>query len=243
MKREEKGKRDKQGFHDGEFDGCKPLERSKDAISKRVFMRGFFFCENMGRFYAIPIAVLINPLPFLAALVLVLPLAAETKRGTVIYDAEGFFRDDFRSGNLSKWGLSEDNRYNLQSHTAGRIDVVDAPGLPVGTKAVRFKVPRAPNSFRAEISTRHEEGFQERWHSQRLLVPKEWVPEFNAKGNDIVMQWHGIPGNWKATYPNLEISIGRDKWFVRQSFGSAREPKRVNKELNEKVVPGQWSSW
>lgn len=189
------------------------------------------------------VVVIIKPLSIFSALVFILPAAAEPKRGSVTYDAEGFFRDDFRGGDLAKWGLSEDNRYNLQAHTPGRIDIVDAPGLAPGTKAVRFNVPRAPNSFRAEISTRQEDGFQERWYSQRLLVPKEWVPEFKAKGNDIVMQWHGIPGNWKATYPNLEISIGRDKWFVRRSFGSAREPQRANKELDEKVIPGQWTSW
>jgi len=74
-------------------------------------------------------------------------------------------------------------------------------------------------------------------------VPQEWIPEFAEKGNDIVIQWHGIPGNWKATYPNLEISIGRDKWFVRRSFGSARAPQRVSKELDEKVIPGKWCSW
>jgi len=187
--------------------------------------------------------VRLKSLPLLALVLSVLPLAAEPKRGTLIYDAEGFFRDDFRGGSLAKWGLSEDNRYGLDAPSLGRIDLVDAPGLPAGSKAVRFKVPRAPNSFRAEISTRHEEGFQERWYSQRLLVPQEWVPEFKSKGNDIVMQWHGIPGNWKATYPNLEISIGGDQWFVRQSFGSAREPQRVNKELDEKVVPGKWTSW
>ncbi|HEY1120748.1 MAG TPA: polysaccharide lyase [Haloferula sp.] len=181
--------------------------------------------------------------PLLAAILSILPLGAEQKRGTVIYDGEGYFRDDFRSGSLAKWGLSEDKRYNLEACTPGRIDIVDAPGLPAGTKAVRFTVPRAPNTFRAEISTRHEEGFQERWFSQRILIPGEWTPEFKSKGNDIVMQWHGIPGNGRPTHPNLEISIGRDKWFVRQSFGSAREPQRVNKELDEKVVPGQWVSW
>lgn len=181
-------------------------------------------------------------LAFFPIFILIQSAGAEPKRGTVIYDAEGFFRDDFRSGSLAKWGLSEDNRYGLEAATPGRIDVVEAPGLS-GTKAIRFTVPRAPNSFRAEISTRHEEGFQERWYSQRLLVPQEWIPEFKEKGNDIVMQWHGIPGNWKATYPNLEISIGRDKWFVRRSFGSARAPQRVSKELDEKVIPGKWGSW
>lgn len=169
--------------------------------------------------------------------------AEEGKRGTVRFDKDGLLYEDFRSGKLDRWALSEDNRYNLATNTPERIAIVDAPGFPEGTKAVKFVVPRAPNSFRAEISLRHESGFQERWYSEKILVPKEWVPEFQSKGNDIVMQWHAIPGNGKATYPNLEISIGRDKWFVRQSYGSAMEPKRVNKELPVQVVPGQWTSW
>lgn len=184
-----------------------------------------------------------KPAILLALITAILPLGAAPKRGTILYDSDGFFRDDFRAGTLAKWSLSEDDRYGIAAPTPGRIDLLDAPGLPPGTKAVRFTVPRAPNSFRAEISTRHEEGYQERWYSQRLLVPQEWVPEFQAKGNDIVMQWHGIPGNGKPTYPNLEISIGRDKWFVRQGFGSGRAPTRSNKELDEKVIPGQWTSW
>jgi len=59
----------------------------------------------------------------------------------------------------------------------------------------------------------------------------------------IVMQWHGIPGNWKSTFPNLEISIGGDKWFVWQNFGSARAPTRTSKELPIQVEIGKWSSW
>jgi len=172
------------------------------------------------------------------------PLLAQTeKRGAVTYDERGVFQDNFRSGSLTRWALSEDARYNLATHTPERIAIVDAPGLPAGHKAVRFVVPRAPNSFRAEISLRHEKGFQERWYSERILVPKEWVPEFQSKGNDIVMQWHAIPGNGKATYPNLEISIGGDKWFVRQSFGSGSAPTRLNHELPIKVETGKWSLW
>ena len=169
--------------------------------------------------------------------------AQEVKRGAVKFDGAGLFQDDFRTGSLERWGLSEDGRYHLNEPTPERLAIVQAPGLPEGAKAVRFVVPRAVGSFRSEISLRSEKGYQERWYSQRLLVPEGWVPEFSSRGNDIVMQWHGIPGNWKPTFPNLEISIGRDKWFVRQSFGSARTPTRTNKELPIQVEIGKWSSW
>ncbi len=168
---------------------------------------------------------------------------AQPKRGTVVFDDKGMVHEDFKSGSLAPWALSEDDRYNLEKNTPERISIVDAPGLPEGTKAAKFVVPRAANSFRAEISMRHEAGFQERWYAERILVPEGWVPEFQSKGNDIVMQWHGIPGNGKATFPNLEISIGRDKWFVRRSHGSGSQPTRTNQELDEKVVPGAWSFW
>jgi hypothetical protein len=58
------------------------------------------------------------------------------------------------------------------------------------------------------------------------------------------MQWHAIPGNWRATYPNLEISIGNTHWFIRQSYGSAQtEPTRTNQKLDDPVRPGSWVSW
>jgi hypothetical protein len=153
------------------------------------------------------------------------------------------FQDSFQSGQFGKWRFSEDDRYNLPKETAARMKIVDAPGLGKGAKAVRFAVRRQPNSFRAEISLPHERGFNERWYGARMLVPAEWVFDSN-RGNDIVMQWHAIPGNWRATYPNLEISIGNTNWFVRQSYGTAQtKPTRTNTILKDKVKPGKWVSW
>jgi hypothetical protein len=103
------------------------------------------------------------------------------------------FQDDFQSGRLDRWNFSENDQYNLPQPTPGRIDVVDAPGLAHGRKAVRMEVRRAPDSFRSEISLPYEKGFQERWYAQKLLIPEDWVFD-PAKGDDIVMQWHGIPG-------------------------------------------------
>lgn len=153
------------------------------------------------------------------------------------------FQDDFQSGSLARWNISEDDRYNLPANTPERLQIVDAPGLAAGRKAVRFVVPRAPDSFRAEISLPHEKGFRERWYAARILVPKEWVIERHAKGNDIVIQWHAIPGKGTATYPNLEISVGGDRWFLRQSFGTAlASPTRKNQRLGV-VKPGVWTAW
>ena len=120
---------------------------------------------------------------------------------------------------------------------------MDAPDLGGGRKAVRFAVPRGPNSFRAEISLPHEPGFQERWYGERIFIPHDWVFD-TGRGNDIVMQWHAIPGNWRATFPNLEISVGNTNWFIRQSFGSAQtKPTRTNRKLDNLVQPGLWVTW
>lgn len=168
--------------------------------------------------------------------------AAPKAKDVFRLDQKILFQDDFQTGKIAKWGISEDDRYGLPTHTPGRIQVVDAPGL-TDRKAVRFFVSRAPDSFRAELSLPHESGFQERWYSGRILIPKEWVIERHAKGNDIVMQWHGIPGNGKATYPNLEISVGADAWHVRRSFGTAREASTRTSEKIAPLEPGAWVSW
>ena len=153
------------------------------------------------------------------------------------------FQDDFQSGQFGKWNFSEDDRYSLPRETPERIRIVEAPGLESGRKAVRFAVPRAPNSFRAELSLPSEKGFNERWYGERLFVPPDWVFD-PTRGNDIVMQWHAIPGNWRATYPNLAISIGNTNWFIRQSYGSAQTtPTRCNHKLDDPVEPGKWVSW
>jgi len=153
------------------------------------------------------------------------------------------FQDDFESGQFGKWRFSENNDYEILHENPGRIKIVDAPGLSAGRHAVRFAVRRAPNSFRSEIALPHEPGFQERWYGERIFVPPDWIFDPN-RGVDIVMQWHAIPGNWRATYPNLEISIGNTNWFVRQSFGSAQtKPTRTQKILDDPVQPGSWVSW
>lgn len=153
------------------------------------------------------------------------------------------FQDDFRSPSLDLWNFSENDQYQLPAPPPNRIEVVAAPGLKSGSKATRFTVPYGHNSFRSEISLPHESGFQERWYGQRVLIPDEW--EFDpARAADIVMQWHGIPGNWKATFPNLEISVSNDRWNIRQSFGSAQsKPTRTSTKLEEPVQKGVWVSW
>ncbi len=153
------------------------------------------------------------------------------------------FEDDFHSGSVDRWNISEDDRYALPAPMPERLQVVDAPGLADGSKAVCFTVKRAPNSFRSEISLPHEEGFQERWYAARILIPEEWIFD-PLKASDIVIQWHGIPGNWKPTHPNLAISVSNDQWFIKQSYGSPQTgPTRNSVRLDEPVQRGVWVSW
>lgn len=153
------------------------------------------------------------------------------------------FRDDFEFGQFGKWRFSENNNQEIIKENPERIKIVDAPGLRAGGHAVRFAVRRAPNSFRSEIALPHEPGFQERWYGERIFVPQDWIFD-PTRGVDIVMQWHAIPGNWRPTYPNLEISIGNTHWIVRQSYGSAQtKPTRTQKILDDPVKPGSWVAW
>ena len=155
------------------------------------------------------------------------------------------FHDDFRSlgFDAGKWRFSENANYEIQRENPARIKIVDAPDSPAGAKAVRFSVVRAPDSFRSEISLPHEPGFHERWYGERVYVPAHWVFD-PARAVDIVLQWHAIPGNWRATYPNLAISIGNTNWFARQSFGNAQEnPTRTSLRLDEPVRRGAWTAW
>jgi hypothetical protein len=152
------------------------------------------------------------------------------------------FQDDFQSGRFGRWNFSEDDRYGLLKETPERMRIVDAPGL-AGSRAACFTVPRAPNSFRAEVSLPHERGFQERWYGARLLIPVDWIPDPN-RAADIVMQWHAIPGNWRATYPNLAISVQQTNWVIAQSFGCAQtNPTRRSVRIDEPLKPGAWVSW
>ena len=195
-------------------------------------------------------AVLLATLSLLPAADAPKPVAAAEVKIPHLTAAEVFdyqppviFQDDFESGQFGKWRFSENNDYEILHENPGRIKIVDAPGLSAGRHAVRFAVRRAPNSFRSEIALPHEPGFQERWYGERIFVPPDWIFDPN-RGVDIVMQWHAIPGNWRATYPNLEISIGNTNWFVRQSFGSAQtKPTRTQKILDDPVQPGSWVSW
>jgi hypothetical protein len=152
-------------------------------------------------------------------------------------------QDDFSSADpLKRWDLSEDARYELASADADRLSVVDAPGLP-GAKAVRFFVNRAPNSFRSEISLPSEKGWNERWYAERILLPDDWVVD-PEKGRTLVMQWHGIPGNFRATYPNLDIAVQRDKWIITRSFGDPKtQPTRDHATIDGSIEPGKWVSW
>lgn len=153
------------------------------------------------------------------------------------------FEDDFRGDQLERWNFSENYQYELAAPTPERIRIVAAPGLPGGKKAVCMTVQRAPNSFRSEISLPSERGFQERWYAAKLLIPDEWVFD-QERGDDIVLQWHAIPGNWRPTFPNLSISVQNDRWFIKQSFGSPQtKPTRTTVKLDEPVQRGVWVSW
>jgi hypothetical protein len=159
------------------------------------------------------------------------------------YKQPVIFQDNFQSGQFGKWGFSENANYGILKATPKRISIVDAPGLAKGRKAVRFAVQRAPDSFRSEISLPHEPGFRERWYGERIFVPNDWVFDPN-RGADIVMQWHAIPGNWRATFPNLVIAIDNTSWIIRQSHGSAQtKPTRTQTKLAEPVQRGAWVSW
>ena len=201
--------------------------------------------------------VLVIVIALLLATLSLLPAAAAPKSATAAevkvphltakevfdYRQPVIFQDDFNSRQFGNWRFSENDNYEIPRENPERIKIVDAPGLGTGRHAVRFAVRRAPNSFRSEIALPHDPGFQERWYGERIFVPQDWIFDPN-RGVDIVMQWHAIPGNWRATYPNLEISIGKTNWFVRQSYGSAQtKPTRTQKILDDSVRPGSWVSW
>jgi hypothetical protein len=153
------------------------------------------------------------------------------------------FQDDFHSGKFGQWTFSEDDRYRIVRASPVRIQTVDAPDLEPGRKAVRFAVPRAPNSFRAEISLPSEKGFNERWYAESILVPAEWVFD-SGEGHDIVMQWHAVPGNGSPTNPNLAISVRNKSWSIRQSFGEAKgRHSGATTKLDDLVKPGVWVAW
>ncbi|MGB0991218.1 MAG: polysaccharide lyase [Akkermansiaceae bacterium] len=160
-----------------------------------------------------------------------------SKTGPIIYQS------DFAKHKLHLLNISEDNRYARPKNDPARLKIVPAPGLAKGIMAAQFTVPRKPNSYRSEISLPHEKGFQERWYGITHYLPKDWQIDHN-RGADIVMQWHGIPGNFRATYPNLEISIQGEHWEVRQSYGSPQtKPTRTRTILKPPLQPGTWANW
>lgn len=159
------------------------------------------------------------------------------------YSQTILFQNNFQSGQFGNFNFSENANYRIPDLNPARISIVDAPGLDTGRKAVRFAVLRAPDSFRSEISLPYEKGFKERWYSERMLIPKDWVIDPN-RAADILMQWHAIPGNWQPTHPNLAIVVQNTNWFIRQTYGSAQtKPTRTNICLDAAVTPGTWVSW
>ncbi|MBE7537811.1 MAG: heparin lyase I family protein [Opitutaceae bacterium] len=159
------------------------------------------------------------------------------------YGKRILFQDNFGTGRFGRWKFSENASYNIESPHADRLAIVDAPGLGPGRKAARFVVLRAPNSFRSEVALPHETGSQERWYGERIFIPEDWVID-DDKGDDIVMQWHAIPGNWRSTFPNLAISISGEKWWIKQNYGAAQtEPTRTTSALTDPVRPGAWVSF
>ncbi len=153
------------------------------------------------------------------------------------------FQDHFAGPAFDKWTFSENDQYRLSEPHPERIEIRDAPGLPSGRKAVRFAVDRAPDSFRSELSLPSESGFRERWYSELMLIPEEWVFD-PARDHDIVMQWHALPGNGKPTHPNLALSVQDNHWFLQRVFGSPQtNPTRIVTKLDDPVQKGVWVSW
>ena len=159
------------------------------------------------------------------------------------YNQPIIFESDFDGQGLDKWNLSEDDRYRLAKTNPNRLRITDAPGRVGEAKAVRFFVPREPNSFRAEISLPSEKGFNERWYGILTYVPEDWKIDPN-RGADILIQWHAIPGNWRSTHPNLTICIQNSNWQVRRNFGlPQKNPERKIHNLEKPFQPGAWVSW
>lgn len=150
------------------------------------------------------------------------------------------FSDDFAGGSFGTWRFSENDNYQIAKADPEKIKIVDAPGA-AGQKAVQFTVKRGKNAFRSEISLPHEKGFQERWYAEGILIPKDWVFDANP-GADILLQFHAIPGNGKATYPNAEISVQNHRWLLRRSFGSGAKPTRAEHVLKGDAQPGIWTN-
>ena len=187
----------------------------------------------------------------LALACLILPLGAEPapkkpEKPHPVYRTgeKRMFESDFAGGGFGPLKISADNRYDQPAADPARLALVDAPGLPAGTKAACFTVPRGPNQFRSELAlVPHEPGFHERWYGISQFVPADWESD-DGPGSDIVVQWHAIPGNGKATNPNLDIAIDGTRWVVHRAFGDPHKgPTRATKDLGLPLQPGSWSNW
>ena len=156
------------------------------------------------------------------------------------------FQHDFQAG-LGKWRIDINTvgpRAALDQPAQDQlIQVVDAPDMTNGQKAVRFVIPREFKSFRSEISLPYEEGFQERWYGARLYVPTNWV--FSSAGGDIVLQWHAVLGAEvkSRNFPPLSIHIENDRWKIHRAFGPLEDIQRDAKLLEGPVQRGGWVAW
>ncbi|WDI43756.1 sulfatase-like hydrolase/transferase [Bremerella sp. P1] len=152
------------------------------------------------------------------------------------------FHTDFSSLDFKDLSISEDDHYSIAEALPERLEIVDAPLIDRYIKAAKFTVPFANGAFRSELSLPHEKGFQERWYAASIFIPSDWEQDLGG-GDDIVMQWHAIPGNWKATYPNVALSVKGDQWYLRRSFGSPQtKPTRESECLGD-VNKGKWTRW
>ena len=197
----------------------------------------------------LPLARAVAGIVLLAFITLLFKAKAEEKtrhfraRQVFQYGQPILFEADFAADGFDRLNLSIDGRYRLPAPEPDRLAITAAPGEKEKAAAVAFTVPRAANSYRSEISLPSEKGFQERWYRIRLLVPDDWQVD-HGKGADIVVQWHAVPGNWRATYPNLAIAVEGEHWWIKQSFGNAQQgPSRPKLKLDAPIVPGQWTTW
>lgn len=165
------------------------------------------------------------------------------------------FGDNYDAGSFQSWAkftLNDVYAVELapQRSEWGRqeqIKIVDAPlATSPGNKAVQFTVPRALNSFRAELALTQEPGYQERWYGLRVFIPADWVFD-EDDGGDIVTQWHhilgGAPSPGRGNYPPLSIAAKGDRWNINSNHGTIGRADRDNFHPEEKVRPGAWANW
>jgi hypothetical protein len=148
------------------------------------------------------------------------------------------FTDYFKKG-LQKWTLSIDAAYDKSSRptTSDRVRILSAPGTD-GMKAVRFEVTGAPETFRAELALPAEQGWQERWYTEKIYLDR--LPA--DKEGYIVMQWHAQMGDHRIDrdFPNLALRVSENKWQIAQAFGN---PDNIQRRLTNPaplITEKQW---